>query len=109
MIVMITSCGSVDEADRIASALVEDRLAACVQIVPATSVYRWRGTVERAAEHVLHIKTRAEFADAVEARVRALHSYDLPELIVLPVAGGSAEYLAWVRAETAGAGTKPSS
>ena len=108
MIVIITSGGSAAEADRIGSALVEDRLAACVQIVPVASIYRWRGAVEHAAEHVLHIKTRAELAGGVEARVRALHSYDLPELIVLPVSGGSAEYLAWLRAETE-AGTAQSS
>lgn len=101
MIVIITSCGSLEEAERIASALVEERLAACVQIMPVTSVYRWEGSVERAREHVLHIKTRASRANDVEARVKALHSYQIPELIVLSVAGGSADYLGWARAETA--------
>jgi len=100
MVVIITSCGSLEEADRIAAVLVEERLAACVQIMPATSVYRWHGAVERAQEHVVHIKTRGALADAIETRVRALHSYALPELIVLPVAGGSADYLGWARSET---------
>ena len=100
MIVIITSCGSLEEAERIAAVLVEERLAACVQIMPATSVYRWQGAVERAPEHVVHIKTRAALADAVETRVKALHSYTLPELVVLPVAGGSADYLGWARSET---------
>ncbi len=102
MVVVITSCGSRDEADRIAEALIGERLAACVQILPATSVYRWEGAIERAEEHVLHIKTRAELADRIGARVRALHSYDLPELLTLPVLGGSADYLGWIRAETDG-------
>jgi periplasmic divalent cation tolerance protein len=100
MIIVVTSCGSPDEAERIAAALVGERLAACVQILPATSLYRWQGKVERAEEHVLHIKTRAALALAVERRVQALHSYELPEILVLSVAGGSAGYLAWVDAET---------
>lgn len=102
MIVVITSCATRDEAERIASALVGERLAACVQILPATSLYRWKGAVERADEHVLHIKTRAALALPVERRVRALHSYDLPEVLVMRAAGGAAEYLAWVGAETEG-------
>jgi len=100
MIVVITSCGSREEAERIAAALVGERLAACVQILPATSIYRWKGVVEQAEEHVLHVKTRAALADRVGARVRAMHSYALPELIMVPVAGGSPDYLAWVEAET---------
>ena len=63
MILITTSCGSRDEAERIAVALVEAALAACVQILPATSIYRWKGAIERAEEHVLHIKTRAAHAD----------------------------------------------
>lgn len=102
MIVVITSCATRDEAERIASALVDERLAACVQILPATSLYRWKGAVERAEEHVLHIKTRSALALPVEQRVRALHSYDLPEVLVMRAGGGSAEYLAWVDAETGG-------
>lgn len=102
MIVIATSCGSRDEAERIATALIEERLAACVQILPVTSVYRWDGKVERAEEHVLHIKTRAALADRVEDRVCALHSYKVPELLMLPVAGGSAAYLAWMKTETQG-------
>ena len=83
MILIITSCGSRDEAERIATALVEASLAACVQILPATSVYRWKGKVERGEEFVLHIKTRAAHADIVEATVRELHSYELPELLMM--------------------------
>jgi periplasmic divalent cation tolerance protein len=101
MILITTSCGSRDEAERIAVALVEAALAACVQILPATSIYRWKGAIERAEEHVLHIKTRAAHADRVEAKVRELHSYELPELLMMPIAGGSADYLGWMRSETA--------
>lgn len=102
MIVIVTSCGSRDEAERIAAALIDERLAACVQILPATSVYRWEGKMERTEEHVLHIKTRAGLADRVEAKIRALHSYKVPELLMLAVAGGSADYFAWMKAETDG-------
>lgn len=102
MIIIMTSCATRDEAQRIASTLVEERLAACVQILPATSIYRWKGAVEHAEEHVLHIKTRAALALPVEQRVRGLHGYDLPEVVVMRAAGGSAEYLAWVNAETGG-------
>lgn len=102
MIVVITSCGSAGEADRIAEALVAERLAACVQILPMRSVYRWQGAVERAEEWQLQIKTRAALADRVEARIKTLHGYDLPEIIALPVTAGSADYIDWVEAETGG-------
>jgi periplasmic divalent cation tolerance protein len=101
MILIITSCGSREEADRIATALIEGALAACVQIMPATSVYRWQGKIERQEEYVLHIKTRSAHADLVETKVRELHSYELPELLMLPIAGGSADYIGWMRSETA--------
>ncbi|WP_340317023.1 divalent-cation tolerance protein CutA [Rhizorhabdus argentea] len=99
-VVMTTSCGSREEAERIAAALVGERLAACVQILPATSVYRWRGAIERAEEHVLLIKTRAVLAARVETQVRALHRYELPEVMSLAVVGGSSDYLGWIEAET---------
>lgn len=102
MIVVITSCGSAEEGDRIAEALVAERLAACVQILPMRSVYRWQGAIERAEEWQLQIKTRAALAGRVEARIRALHGYDLPEIIALPVSAGSADYVDWVEGETGG-------
>ena len=67
---------------------------------PVTSIYRWQGAVERAAEVLLHIKTRSTLAPAVEARIRALHSYEVPEVVVVPVSEGSADYLAWIKSET---------
>lgn len=100
MIVVVTSCGSAEEADRIAAVLVEEQLAACVQILPMRSVYRWQGAIERSDEWQLQVKTRSSLADRVRARIGALHSYDLPEVVIMPVQGGSADYLAWVEAET---------
>lgn len=87
---------------RIARALVEERLAACVNLVPGIrSIYRWEGALEEDAEVLLVVKTRADRADALASRVVDLHPYDLPELLLLPAVGGSSAYLEWVRAESA--------
>ena len=86
---------------RIARALVEERLAACVNVLPGVhSFYRWKGSVEEADEVMLVAKTRAERAAALAARVRALHPYELPEVVALPVTDGSRAYLRWVVAES---------
>lgn len=91
-----------DEADRIATALVEERLAACVNLLDGMrSVYRWQGRVERATETVLIAKTRAERFEALRRRVCELHSYDTPCIEAWPVAHGHPPFLAWVVAETA--------
>ena len=88
-------------AERLARALVEERLAACVNTVPGVrSFYRWEGRVEDAAEILLVVKTRADRTAALAARVRELHPYELPEVLELAAAGGSAEYLDWVRKES---------
>jgi len=88
-------------AERLARALVEERLAACVSWLPGLrSVYRWQGRVEEAGECLLVAKTRADRCAALAARVRELHPYELPELLELSVAGGSAAYLDWVREES---------
>lgn len=100
-----TTASSRDEAERIAAALVEGRLAACVQIVgPVTSVYRWQGQVERAEEWLCLVKTTAEAFGKVEETIRRLHSYECPEIIAVAIVEGSAEYLAWVEAQTGAAG-----
>lgn len=84
-----------------AGGLVEARLAACVQIIgPVRSVYRWQGQVERADEVLLSIKTRAALYPQVEAAIRELHSYEIPEIVALPVAAGLPAYLDWIAAET---------
>jgi periplasmic divalent cation tolerance protein len=97
-IVVLTTCGSAREARRIARALVERRLAACVNIqqLPVRSVYRWKGRVESAKEYLLLIKTSRKRFAALEKAIRGLHSYEVPEIIALPIAVGSLDYLAWI-------------
>jgi periplasmic divalent cation tolerance protein len=95
--VVLTTVSSAEEAKRIAHALVEERLAACVNIAGDTeSIYRWEGEVENAQEILLLIKTRVEKIEALEAAVRRLHSYDVPEFVILKVDGGSPAYLKWM-------------
>ena len=101
VVAVLVSAPDAETARRIGRTLVEERLAACVNVVPGvSSIYRWRGAVEEAAEVLLVVKTRAERADALAARVRTLHPYELPEVVVLPVRGGSRAYLQWVAAES---------
>jgi periplasmic divalent cation tolerance protein len=96
-IVVMTACEARGDADKIASSLVEMRLAACVNILAgATSVYRWKGSVERAAEIVLLIKTSHALLARVQAEIERLHPYELPEIIALPVLDGSRRYLEWL-------------
>jgi periplasmic divalent cation tolerance protein len=96
---VLTTLGASHDAAALARTLVGERLAACVNIVPAvTSVYRWQGAVDVDAEQQLVIKTTREQVPALEARLHELHPYDLPECLVLPVLGGSLAYLEWVGA-----------
>ncbi len=88
-----------DEAHAIARTLVEEGLSACVNKFPVDSVYRWKGKVEEAEETGLLIKTADETVDELVKRVRELHSYELPEILVIDV-GGDEEYLSWVRSTT---------
>jgi periplasmic divalent cation tolerance protein len=100
-VVVLSTAGSQDEAERIANALVGERLAACVNLVaPLTSIYRWHGAVERVTEVLLVIKTRKRLVAALVARLGELHSYDVPEAIVLPIVAGARSYLAWLMGET---------
>ncbi|MCX7514465.1 divalent-cation tolerance protein CutA [Frateuria sp. STR12] len=95
------TCPDADSARRIAEALVAKRLAACVNHLPGiASTYRWQGQVTTDSEHLLLIKTTAARFDALRERLLALHPYDLPELIAVPVAHAHAPYLAWVREAT---------
>lgn len=96
--IALTTAGSAEEAKQLAQMLVERRLAACVNILPGVrSVYRWKGKVEDVEEAMLVIKTSRSQAAAVESALREAHSYDLPEFLLLPVSGGGAAYLAWLR------------
>jgi periplasmic divalent cation tolerance protein len=94
--VVLVTAGSVAEAQHIASALVEEKLAACVNLMPIESVYTWQGTVHQEAEYQLLIKTALTQFEALEARIRQLHSYEVPEIIMLPILAGSLPYLNWI-------------
>jgi periplasmic divalent cation tolerance protein len=99
--IILTTAGSQAEAGKIAHSLVERKLAACVNIVPRIeSVYRWQGKVETAQEWLLLIKTQAELFERVRDAIKELHSYDLPECVMLEVSAGSQEYLDWIAKNT---------
>lgn len=97
-IVVLVTCDSMAEAKAIARAIVETRLAACVNVLPGPvqSIYRWKGRVETAREVMLLIKSTKRRLSALELKIRRLHSYDTPEIVALPVAGGSTAYLQWL-------------
>ena len=101
IVLVLTTMPDTERAESLAQAHVDARLAACVNVHGAmTSFYRWKGGIERDAERQLFIKTTRERLPALEARLRELHPYELPELIVLPVEAGSAEYLRWIQSAT---------
>lgn len=100
-ILVLCTCPGREPAEALAEALVAERLAACVNLVPGlSSVYRWQGRVERAGEVLLLIKTAADRLDALTARLRALHPYELPEIVAVDIAAGLTPYLEWIAAET---------
>lgn len=95
--VIFTTCPDLAVAESIARALVEERLAACVNILPAMqSIYVWRGKVETTSEHLLIIKAAESNYSAIETRLRALHPYELPEIIAVGLADGLPDYLKWL-------------
>lgn len=101
VLLVMTNVPDRETAETIARALVDDRLAACVNVMsPCTSVYRWQGAVETAAEVPVFVKTTAGRYAAVEQRIRALHPYELPEIVAVSAGPGLPAYLDWVRAET---------
>ena len=100
-LVVLVTAGSESEAETIATALLDERLAACVNIGgPMRSLYRWQGRIADDREWQLVIKTRSDLFDALADRVQALHSYDVPEVVALPVTAGSPAYLAWLEEAT---------
>jgi uncharacterized protein involved in tolerance to divalent cations/8-oxo-dGTP pyrophosphatase MutT (NUDIX family) len=100
-IVVFVTVGSAAEGDRLAKALIEERIAACVNRLPGMqSIYRWENKVEQSAEDLLIIKTRKALFSVLEKRVRELHSYAVPEIIALPILSGSEPYLKWLGDET---------
>jgi periplasmic divalent cation tolerance protein len=101
-IVVLSTCASADEAGRIARELVDKRLAACVNILPAVrSVYRWKGAVEDEAEVLLVIKSSRALFSRLRAEIAKMHSYEVPETIAVPIVDGSESYLAWMDRELA--------
>lgn len=99
-IIVLTTCPDRPNANQIAQSLLEKRLAACVNILPGIeSMYRWKGAIETATELLLLIKTRQDLLPAVQSEITRLHSYEVPELIALPVSGGGTAYLEWLTKE----------
>lgn len=97
---VVTTTSTLGEADRIARRLVMRRLAACVQLGgPISSIYRWQGQLEKSVEWTCTIKTLRSHFPQVEAVIKELHSYEVPEILAFPVAAGSADYLAWLASE----------
>ncbi|MDD1656770.1 MAG: divalent-cation tolerance protein CutA [Methanomicrobiales archaeon] len=99
-IVLVISTVPRNESERIASAMVEERLVACVNAAPVTSRFFWKGECCTEEEDLLIMKTRRDLATKVMARLQAIHPYDVPEILVLPVLAGHGPYLEWVRRET---------
>jgi periplasmic divalent cation tolerance protein len=96
-IVILSTCASEDEAERIARALIAERLAACVNVLPGVrSFYRWQGQVEDGAECLLVIKSSRPLFGALRAAIRKSHSYEVPEIVALPIIDGAPDYLAWL-------------
>jgi periplasmic divalent cation tolerance protein len=99
-VVVMTTAGSAEEAQTIASALVESRKAACVQILPVASCYVWNGKIANEPEFMMFIKTRDALYEDVEALIRSLHSYETPEIVCLPIVKGANAYLDWISSVT---------
>ena len=100
-LMVFVTASSTEEAETIARAMVEERLAACANLVPSvSSVFRWEGRIEREEEVLIILKSRRMLLDRLVERVRELHSYEVPEVVALPIVGGSDAYLDWLRKET---------
>ena len=100
-VIVLTTIGGTVDGRELASILVTERLAACVNVLPEMeSVYRWKGAVETDRERQVIIKTTTERIAALQARIRELHPYEVPEFVILPVVGGSERYLSWLREST---------
>lgn len=93
-------CETQEQAEKIATELVERQLAACVNILPgATSIYRWKGAIERSTESMLVIKSRVDLVNELRDEITRLHTYEVPEIVTVPITSGSAAYLAWMDKE----------
>jgi periplasmic divalent cation tolerance protein len=104
-ILVMSTCAAEADAERLARALLDARLAACVNVVPGVrSFYHWKGEIESAAEFLLIIKTSRDLFPALQAEIEKLHPYEVPELLALPVLAGSENYLSWLESNLRGAG-----
>ena len=102
-IVVFVTVGSADEGDRLARALVEGRFAACVnRLKTVQSIYRWQGKIEYSEEELLIVKTRRDLFERVKEKIQQLHSYQVPEIVALPIIEGSESYLRWLEEELSG-------
>lgn len=102
-VVLYITCTGRDEATRIGRALVQERLAACANVIgELTSIFSWQGNIEEAAETLLIAKTRKALVDTATERVRTLHSYECPCVVALPIVGGNPAFLEWIGTETNG-------
>ena len=106
-IVVLCTCASPEEADRLARALVDARLAACVSVVGGVrSIYRWKGEIESAEECLLAIKSSRAHFDSLREKIEELHSYEVPEVLALPIVDGAASYLEWLSGNLATGGAE---
>ncbi|NPA06226.1 MAG: divalent-cation tolerance protein CutA [Chloroflexi bacterium] len=104
---VVTTVERREDAERLVQAIINQRLAACAQILgPMQSTYWWQGKVETATEYLIIFKSRTEIYPALEAAIKAAHPYQVPEILAVPVVAGNPDYLAWLRAETRAAGPK---
>ena len=101
VVIVLTTFPADGDADAFARTLVDERLAACVNVLPAmTSIYRWKGALETAGERQVIVKTAGATVERLQSRIKELHPYDVPEVLVLPVLDGSPDYLSWLVAES---------
>ncbi|MEX2300827.1 MAG: divalent-cation tolerance protein CutA [Bryobacterales bacterium] len=107
-VIVLTTCGKFEDAEKLAQGLIEKRLAACVNVVSGVrSYYRWQGKIENDAEFLLIVKTARGLVDQLRLELEKVHPYELPELIVAPIIDGSPNYLAWLDREVAAEAPPP--
>ena len=97
---VFTTTGNRKDAEKIAKKLLENKLAACVQIFPVSSIYRWKGRIDRSREYLCIIKSKRGLYKKIEETIKEIHPYEVPEIISFPISSGSKDYLEWLAEET---------